>query len=186
MKFGARELVFLAVMRGLLGASYVFVFSKADAKRAAREAEVDSKVKALADLERATATVHDVDKKTEELQKATAYFEGKLPQAREIDKVLKEVSQIAENKHLQTKTVKTFKAQRMHGYSELPIEMSLSGDFGGFYEFLLELERLRRLTRVTHMNLTKIADRDGEMQAQITISIFFEPETMEATASVAP
>ena len=69
----------------------------------------------------------------------------------------------------------------MHGYSEQPIEMSLSGDFNGFYEFLLQLEKLRRLTRVTQMDLTKITDRDGEMQAQMTLSIFFEPETMQST-----
>ena len=124
MKFGIRELVFLVVMLGLLGASYFLVFTKADAKRAARQAQIDEKTKALADLEKATASVHDVDRKIAELQQATSFFESKLPQENEIDKVLKEVWQLAETNNLQTKSVKTLKAQRMTGYSEQPIEMS--------------------------------------------------------------
>lgn len=188
MKFGIRELVFLVVMLGLLAASYFLVFTKADAKRAARQAQIDEKTKALADLEKATASVHDVDRKIAELQQATSFFESKLPQAREIDKVLKEVWQLAETNNLQTKSVKTLKAQRMTGYSEQPIEMALTGDFGGFYQFLLQLERLPRLTRVSQMNLSKITEKDGEMQAKITLSIFFEPDTEggAASASVQP
>jgi hypothetical protein len=55
--------------------------------------------------------------------------------------------------------------------------LSLSGDFNGYYAFLLQLEKLPRITRVTQMKLEKINDRDGEMQAQLTLSIFFEPDT---------
>jgi Tfp pilus assembly protein PilO len=54
--------------------------------------------------------------------------------------------------------------------------MSLSGDFNGFYAFLQQLEKMPRITRVTNMALTKITDRDGAMQARITLSIFFEPD----------
>jgi len=60
--------------------------------------------------------------------------------------------------------------------------MNLSGDFNGYYSFLLQLEKLPRITRVTQMNLQKISDRDGEMQAQMTLSIFFEPDTGGAVA----
>jgi type IV pilus assembly protein PilO len=189
MKFGFREIVFLAVMLGLLGASYFLVFSKADARRAEKQKRIDERTQALAELKRATDTVQDVDHKIAELQQATSFFESKLPQAQEMDKVLKEVSPLAERNNLQTRTVKTLKPQRMNGYTEQPIEMTLTGDFAGFYEFLLQLEKLPRLTRVTHMNLTKVAERDGEMQALITLSIFFEPDTganAAATASAQP
>jgi len=185
MKFGIRELIFLVVMIGLLAASYFLVFTKAEAKRIARKAEIEEKSKALAELERATSNVHDVDKKIAELQQATSFFESKLPQAREIDKVLKEVWQLAEQNNLQTKTVKTLKAQRMTGYSEQPMEMALAGEFGGFYNFLIQLERLPRLTRVSQMSLNKITEHDGEMQAKITLSIFFEPDTESGAASAA-
>jgi type IV pilus assembly protein PilO len=83
---------------------------------------------------------------------------------------------MAEANSLATKTVRTLKSERFAGYSEQPIQMSLSGNFNGFYLFLQQLEKLPRITRVTNMTLTKINDRDGEMQASMTLSIYFEPD----------
>jgi len=177
MKLGLRELIFVAVMLGLLGASYFVVFTKQNAKRAEKEERRDSKQKALDELDTATATVRDVDRKIAELQKAVNYFESRLPQAKEMDKVLKEIWQLADSNGLHTQTVKTPRSQRMNGYSEQTVELNLSGEFTGFYTFMLKLEQLPRLTRVTKMNLTKIVDKDGEMQATIVMSVFFEPET---------
>ena len=94
-----------------------------------------------------------------------------------LDKILKEVWQMAEANSLQTKTIKTLKSERNANYSEQPIQMSLGGDFNGFYAFLLQLEKLSRITRVMQMDLQKISGRDGEMTAQMTLSIFFEPDT---------
>ena len=176
MKFGARELVFLAVMLGLLAGSYFLGFAKQNERRLTKQAEIDARRRSLAELQEATAGVRDVEKKIDELQLATSVFESKLPQAKEIETILKQVWQLAESHSLTTKTVRTLESHRLNGYSELPIEMSLSGDFNGFYEFLLQLEKLPRLSRVTHMYLTKINDHDGEMQAQMTLSIFFAPD----------
>ena len=131
----------------------------------------------MRNLKQATAGIDDLNRKIDELQQAINFFESKLPQEKEIDKILKEVSQMAEANSLQTKTIKTLKSERGANYSEQPIQMSLRGDFNGFYSFLLQLEKLPRITRVTQMNLQKINDRDGEMQAQMTLSIFFEPDT---------
>ena len=83
---------------------------------------------------------------------------------------------MAEANALQTKTIKTLKSERAGGYSEQPIQMSLSGDFHGFYSFLLQLEKLSRITRITQLKLDKITTKEGEMHAQMTMSIFFESE----------
>jgi Tfp pilus assembly protein PilO len=185
MKLGLREFVFIAAMLGLLCASYFLVFTKQDVKRRAKVEQRDAKQQALHDLDRASASVHDVDKKIRELQKAVDFFESRLPQAKEMDKVLKEIWQLADTNGLRTQTVRTPKSQRMTGYSEQTVELNLSGDFTGFYEFMLKLEQLPRLTRVTKLNLTKITDKDGEMQAAVTMSVFFEPETEGGAVSAA-
>jgi type IV pilus assembly protein PilO len=177
MKFGIRELAFVAVMIGLLACSYFLVLTKAQQRVQMKERRIEEKQKALADLERATAGVADVDRKVEELQEAIKFFEKKLPQEREMDLILKEVWQMAEQNRLATKTIRTMKSVRGSAYSEQPIEMNLSGDFGGFYEFMLQLERLPRLTRVQTMTLDKINGQEGTMEAKLTLSIFFEPET---------
>jgi type IV pilus assembly protein PilO len=177
MKFGIREIVFVVVMLGLLGSTNYFVFSKANVKKQELLKEIHDRQAALSNLQQATAGIDDLNHKIDDLQKAITFFESKLPQEKEVDKILKEVWQMAEANSLQTKTIKTLKTERGPSYSEQPIDMSLAGDFNGFYSFLLQLEKLQRITRVTSMTLTKINDRDGEMQAQMTLSIFFEPDS---------
>lgn len=183
MKFGIREILFVIVMAGLLVCSYFLVFTKAQQKVEALERKTEERQKALADLERATAGVADVDRKVEELQEAIKFFEKKLPQEREMDLILKEVWQMAEANKLNTKTIRTMKSTRGAAYSEQPIDMQISGDFTGFYEFMLQLERLPRLTRISNMTLDKISGKEGQMEAKLTMSIFFEPETGGASAA---
>ena len=183
MKFGIREIIFVLVMLGLLGSTNYFVFSKSNKRKAERLAEIRQRQTALSNLQAATAGIDDLNRKIDELQKAITFFESKLPQEKEVDKILKEVWQMAEANQLQTKTIKTMRSERGPSYSEQPIQMSLAGDFNGFYSFLLQLEKLQRITRVTNMTLTKISDRDGEMQAQLTLSIFFEPDTGASTVA---
>lgn len=177
MRFGFREMIFVVAMLGLLGCSYFLVFQKANLKREALQADVNTKLQSLANLRQATAGIEDMGRKIDDLQQAIDFFESKLPQEKEVDKILKEVWQMAEANSLQTKTVKTLRAERAAGYSEQPIQMTLSGDFNGFYAFLLQLEKLPRITRVTVMDLKKIEQHDGEMTANVTLSIFFEPDT---------
>ncbi|HRK30210.1 MAG TPA: type 4a pilus biogenesis protein PilO [Tepidisphaeraceae bacterium] len=177
MRFGIRELIFVLAMIGLLACSYFLVFQKADQKRQALRLDLENKQRSLANLRQATAGIEDMGRKIDELQKAIEFFESKLPQEKEVDKILKEVWQMAEANSLQTKTVRTMKSERAAGYSEQPIQMSLAGDFNGFYSFLLQLEKLPRITRVTNMALQKIDQREGEMTANLTLSIFFEPDS---------
>src|SRR3954447_10419811 len=180
MRFGIRELVFVSLMVALLISTWFFVFRKANTRRMQKVAEMESWDKQLNNLRHASSGIDDMPNKIAELQKAIDFFASKLPQAKEMDKVLTEVSQMADANSLQSNTVKSLKTERGRSYSEQSIQMSLSGDFNGFYSFLLQLEKLPRITRVTNMNLTKINDRDGEMQAQMTMSIFFEPDANAA------
>ena len=176
MKLGIREIIFVGVMLGLLACAYCFVFKKTSEKRGALVADIEQKQKVLNNLSQATAGIDDLNRKTEELEKAITFFQSKLPQEREVDQILQDVWQMASANSLESKTVKMQKTEKTANYSEQPIQMSLSGDFNGFYAFLLQLEKLARITRVTQMNLQKIDEHDGQMQAQMTLSIYFEPE----------
>src|SRR5581483_9370835 len=176
MKFGIREIIFVALMLALLGGTYIFVFSKTNAKREAMVKDIATKQKMLSDLRAATAGIDDMNAKIDELSKAIEFFSQKLPKEKDVGDMLPQFWDMAKTNSLQSKTVKPDKPEVGPNYSELPIQMSLSGDFNGFYSFLLQLEKLPRITRVTQMKLEKINDHDGEATAQITLSIFFEPD----------
>jgi Tfp pilus assembly protein PilO len=173
---------FVGLMLALLGCGWFFVFQPATARRLARQADMETKQRKLADLRQVTGGISDLERKIDELERAIRFFESKLPQEREIDTVLREVWQLAERHSLTTKTIKTLRSERLAGCSELPVQVGLAGDFRGFYSFLLDLERLPRITRVTQMKLEKISGREGEMTAQLTLSIYFEAELTSASA----
>src|ERR1051325_1103262 len=124
MKLGIRELIFVLLMIGLGACSYLFVFKPAAEKRMAQEADMAAKRKALTDLRQSTADISNLEKKITELQQAIRFFESKLPQEREIDKILQEVWQMADANALQTRTIKTLKSERSAGDSEQPIQIS--------------------------------------------------------------
>src|SRR3954470_11500199 len=176
MKFGVREIIFVALMVALLAGTYVFVFRKTNTKREALLQDITEKQKMLSDLHAATAGIEDMNAKIDELSGAIKFFEQKLPEEKDVGDILQQVWDMAKTNSLQSKTVKPDKAELGPNYCELPIQMSLSGDFNGFYSFLLQLEKLPRITRITQLKLEKNKDRDGEATAQLTLSIFFEPQ----------
>jgi Tfp pilus assembly protein PilO len=166
MKFGIQGVMFVIAIMALLAGGFVLC-----------NKENQLKMELSADTDKKQRVLNDLDRKIAELQQAVNFFESKLPQAKEVDSVLKEVWQRAESNSLQIKTIKTPKAKRGAKYSEQEMNMSLSGNFNGFYTFLLQLEKLPRLTRVQKMGLTKINERDGDMQAEMTLTIYFEPDS---------
>lgn len=182
MKLGVFETLFLVVLLGVILGSYQLGVRRMNARTVELRATMDAKRQDLENLRAATQGIDDLNRKIDEIQKAIEFFESKLPAEKEVDKILQEVWQMAEANALQTRTVKTLRSEAAANYSEQPIQMNLSGDFNGFYAFLLQLEKLPRITRINQMKLEKIDDQDGEMQAQVTLSIFFEPEASTSTA----
>lgn len=176
MKFGIREIIFVALMLALLAGTYIFVFSKTTAKRDAMRKDITEWDKMLNDFHNSTAGIDDMNAKIDELSKAIEFFGQKLPKEKDVGEMLPQFWDMAKTNSLQSRTVKPDKPEVGPSYCELPIQMSLSGDFNGFYSFLLQLEKLPRITRVTQMKLEKINEHDGEATAQITLSIFFEPD----------
>jgi type IV pilus assembly protein PilO len=176
MKIGIREIIFFKLMLGLLAAAYFFGFSRMDEKRIAYETAIAEKQQKLAELARATRDIDDMSAKLAALEQAIRFFEGKLPQEQEVERILGSVTSLVSKHGLYSKSFKpTAKAIVAQNYRERQIEISLSGDFFGFYGFVRELELLPRIIKITDMKLRKVDDKDGQMEALVKLSIFFDP-----------
>jgi Tfp pilus assembly protein PilO len=116
-------MVFAVLLMALPVASYILMFKPRDAEIKLAEADIRARRDKLAALKQATSEVKDLPEEIEKLRKAIAFFEGKLPEEKEMDKVLGEVWQIAEKNGLNTKSVRTMKAIPGDNYSEQPIRM---------------------------------------------------------------
>ena len=184
MKFGAREIVFTLLLTLIPVGTWWFVLRPSSQRNTDMLSQISVKQGKLRELNRATGTIGDLKGEIASLEKAVSYFQSKLPNEKEIDKVLNEVSLLAQANHLTTKKIGTLGRTTEKSLlslsasqSEQPIEMQLEGDFAGFYVFLQALENQPRIMRVTQMVLKKLdKGPEGAMKAEISMSIFFERE----------
>lgn len=186
MRFGLRELVFLLVLLALPAASYFALFKKQNADHQQARAEIQTKRAKLNDLDKATAQFINLDEEIVRLKSAIQLIEQKLPSDRETYVVVNRVADLARSHDLKVEEIKPDKVVAAGPYaSELPIQLEIRGSFEGFYRFMLEVERMPRITQMPLMQLKrsdKKTDPEGTMVATITLSIFFESESATASA----
>ena len=111
-------------------------------------------------------------------------IEAKLPSEQDVEGILDEIWQITSSNDLTVKKVRTKASKPASLYRELPLEMEVTGQFDGFYEFLLELENLPRITRIHEMHIQRTKSNSRlqpdlqtlAMKAEFTLSIYFESD----------
>lgn len=186
MRFGLREAIFMLVLLAVPVAAWWFVFRPINAGIAEAQQEVRDKQQKLQQLEEATARLDDLGREIEKLSKAIEMFEAKLPAEKEVEVILKQVWELASKHGLKPRSVRAEEPVDARRYAKLPLKMVIAGDFDGYYSFLLDLERLKRITRVPRMQLEKLeTDKEGRMKAEFTLTIFFEPRTESGDGSMA-
>lgn len=191
MKFGLREAVFTVLLMAIPAGAWWFVFRPNNARNAQRLEQIQAKREKLKDLNHATATIGDLKREIVSLEKAIRFLESRLPDEKEIDKVLREIWKLAEANRLKTNSIRTLKWRADKAFTaksapqaELPIEVRLEGDFRGFYTFLQAVENQPRIMRIRKMTLEQAAKAPtGHVQATFEMSIFFERETTEQKLS---
>lgn len=182
MKLGLREAIFTLLLMAIPLGAWWFVFRPGNARNAQMMAQIQSRQAKLQALNNATGTIGDLKIEIASLDKAVTFFRSKLPNEKEIDKVLQEVWKLAEQNNLTTKSIRTLKGRDETAvtdpkgpYAEQPISMQLEGPFNGYYGFLLALETQPRIMRIQEMTLEKLPNGEqGTVKADCTVSIFFE------------
>ena len=176
-----RQTIFVVLLIGILVGAWFFVFRPRDAQDAQMREQIAAKQRQLHKLNRATASIGNLKDEIAELQKAIDFFKSKLPNEKEIDRVLEEVWRLAEANNLSTKSICTMKGKRASTFvlaggsqAEQPIKMQFEGDFLGFYGFLLALERQPRIMRIRDLSMKHISNQQGRITAELELSVFFE------------
>ncbi len=180
MKFGIRELIFMIVLIAMPVSSFWFVFKPQNQEIIRAKKEIEHKELMLEKLEQETAQTADLERINQEISDQVAKLEGNLPTEEQVDDILQSVAELAAQRSLTIDRIKAQPPVPSSRYMERPLEMTMLGDFDDFYSFLLDLERLDRITRVPSLDL-KGTKEDGVLEANFTLSIYFAPDTTETT-----
>lgn len=177
MNSGLRKLIFLGLLIGLVYGAYAYMIKPANASLTQRRELVQEKTAKLAKLQKATATAQDLTKQLKRLEEAISFLESRLPPKSQIHTVLEDVTVIAKNHGLTPKTIRSLPLKNNNGYIEQPLKMELYGNFNSYYAFLLELEKLDRITKIRELHLKKVLSKEGYTEATFIVSIFFQNST---------
>ncbi|HEX8877466.1 MAG TPA: type 4a pilus biogenesis protein PilO [Phycisphaerales bacterium] len=181
MRLGFRELLLVLILLAVPLSSYWLVFRPVNAEIELAKGEVDLKRDRLAKLRDETARNADLEKENKDIAASINAFEAKLPSAKELDSIVRQVSELATQQGLTAPTVKSLKPVKAAMYMEQPLEMSVQGNFRAFHDFLRKLERLPRITKIPDMKLKRATDKNGDMQATFTLSIYYVDEGMKGS-----
>jgi len=176
MRFGIREFVLLGILLAMPLSSYWLVFRPQNQEIEQAEREIEHKRAMLEKLQVATSRSDTLEGANDEIRRGIQAIEARLPTGKEIGSIVREVSRLAVESGLEQPGMTSGVPIRGSLYWEQPINMTLEGDFDGFYEFLLALEKMPRVTRIPDMEIIRSRDRDGHLEAEFTLSIYFEGE----------
>lgn len=176
MKFGVREIVMLGVLVAVPVSSWWLVFRPQNRQITLARGEVQHKQSLLEKLQQETARNADLERANTEMKADIAAIEARLPSNKEVDSIVRQVTDLAVACGLDAPQIKSGKPVKAALYMEQPLEMKTVGDFNGFYQFMTRLEQLPRITRVPDMKLARSDKTNGELSAEFTLSIYFQDE----------
>ena len=189
---GLREFAFFGVLLAIPIASYFFVFAPRNDEIRDARAEISAKEKRLSELNILSDRIGDLGRDIAQREEDLERLNQKLPDREGVDRILEQVTQLAQKSQLNVRSVKGEKAVPAGLAMELPLKTVIEGNFEGFYQFLLDVESLPRITRVHAMKITKLGmgPRDdpkdavgNAMRAEFTLSIYFNGGEVVASAS---
>lgn len=185
MDFSPRQMVIVATLMAVPIASFMLVFRPQNAEIKRAKDDIQAKRALLTSLREVTAQANDLSAATAQIQQTIAEVESRLPNNKELDSVLRDVAQIADRCGLRVpKFVKSAHTREAGTAKEQQLEIEVTGDFDGFYQFLLGIEQMPRITRLTDMNVQRVQEkgRDGLLRGSLKMSIYYQSQTPVASA----
>jgi type IV pilus assembly protein PilO len=161
-------------------ASWYWVFRPLNSEINRAKQETEHRESLLSKLQEETAKNEDLERANDEIQSSIRLIEARLPSNKEVDAVVRQVSNLAVDSQLSAPAMRSTKPLQSAMYMEQPIEMETSGNFVDFFTFLAKIEKLPRIMRIHDMKIEGQAKDGVELKATFTLSIYFQDEKQVA------
>jgi type IV pilus assembly protein PilO len=180
MNTHVRKSIFTVALIAIPVAAWFMVFAPRNVAIQAAVEDIQARQARLDQLSLVIADVPDLEAALIEGERLIARVETRLPRRKHVEGILEQIWQIARRQDMNVRSVKTRSPERSSAYMELPLEVDMAGSFEGFYRFLLELESLPRVTRMSDLTLKKVSAQPGHdpwppgsVSARFVLRIYF-------------
>ena len=188
MNNNTRQILFFAILLAVPLGAWAFVFHPRNQAIAAARSDVDLKVSQLQELREVESINANLEVTLSSLQSALSDLRARIPDATGVEDVLRRIAEIAQENKLVIRSFKRQQAVDSAHYTEMSLETMIEGPFSGVHQFLFDLERMPRITRILDMTIEKPARMvrgsnqipQGHIRSDMTITIYAEPEKEES------
>jgi Tfp pilus assembly protein PilO len=97
----------------------------------------------------------------------------KLPAGNDLPTFIKDVDLISQRSSLRGYSSNVLIPKRNDTYWQMPVELKFEGDFTNVFSFLQKTEARPQLTRVTRLELKSKDKEPGQVQATVTLNIYY-------------
>jgi type IV pilus assembly protein PilO len=178
---GMRGAMVVGIVLGMPVASWILVFRPQNQNIAREREDLQYKESVLAKVREANTRNQDLQKLNEDLESNIRAIVARLPSDKEIDDVVRQVSDLAVKAGLEPPSIKSSRQIPAAMYMEQPLEMEITGDLSGFREFVASIEKMPRITRIPDLKLTGVDKQGAELKAEFTLSIYFQDSAQKET-----
>ena len=170
-----RQGFFFAVLIAVPISSYFLVFKPQNSEIDRAKKEIEHKQGMLEKLRQATSRSEDLARSNQQIRESIESIEARLPTTKEMDSILRQLAALADANGLKVPVIKKSEKPLAAGLAmEQPLDVEITGDFDGFYSFMLQLEQLPRITRISNLDIQRSKDIDGEMKAKCVLSVYYQ------------
>jgi Tfp pilus assembly protein PilO len=159
--YGALVAAFIAV--GLL--PYLHGASVVNADIVASQRQIAARLEAKHQL-------NDVVKQVQFINMKVGNHDRLLPPVQDLGPFMEQLSHELDRAGMKEVTVRALPPITLGKSQQLPIEVSGSCTFSQFHEFLVHLEKLSRMSSVSHLSVESDTPMTGKVSVQLTLSIY--------------
>ena len=174
-------LVFLVIGGIAFGIFYMLYYSDGQTTIDNLDKQIENVEIEIRKAEKKERLLKQIKEEKEAKEKILEKLKEILPEEKEIAQILRRVQGIITNARLKINKWATNKDQRQEVYTEVPISITLEGNYHNLGQFFDQLSRLRKIFTVDGLSISPI----GKMTSLYTIKASFTASTYTYSTAVA-
>jgi Tfp pilus assembly protein PilO len=172
MQWTRNNWVALVAFCVLSGAYVIFVHVPLTSRLNDLRAEVSRTEAKIAEDKVSADRIEPLRREVDESRRQFKDFDRRLPRQQELGEFLREISNTAQEQHLESQRIQPGSPTRDKLYNRMPIILNFNGSFTDVVGFLEGLGKLTRLTRIERIEM-KPTGEGQNLQVEMQVNIYF-------------
>jgi len=148
---------------------YTYVYKSRAGEITALSSKVVRMEQSIKDQQALTADLARIKRERAELEQKFAKILDRLPEEKEIPRLLRQVATVAGRSGLEVALFKQKDSREQELYREIPVELVIQGGYHNLWGFLNQLSQISRLVTVGELHAKTVETPDG--QSSITTNL---------------